>query len=314
MKNIQKYSINALMLSLAMSSAASAATLINAKGLTYQVKADWQLQLRQDTGSDQELDIEYDDFEIKNSIVYDLNNGVKAFGGLDMSFDKAADSEDRDFGAKLEEAFLGFKTSSTKVSFGATNSAGDEFGVEKAFEKVGIPEDGFEEIADKGDDLIRIDHKSGGLYIAASTELEAMGEGSNEKSFTDLYVSYKAAGFKVAGAVMSYKGSSTASTTDVTGISVNYKNYGFDFSTVDDGSADDLEIMNLSATFKAAPTTKIGVGINSAEQGSADVSGWYANATYQFPSQKNVSLVAEIGGNDADNVDAGFLLGMRIKL
>lgn len=295
-------------------SLAQGITIYGDNGLTYEVKADFQIQLRRDVGDDQHLDVEYDDLELKNTITYNIGNGMSAFGQLDFSYDSAADNEDRSI-SRLEEAYLGIDFGHTSILFGKTDTAGDEFGVEKAYEKVGIPEDGFEEIADKGDDLIRLDAKWGNFYVAASTELEAEGEGAAaDESLVDIFVSTQYAGFSIAAAYMDYQAGPQAESIDVTGISIAYGIFGADFSTIET-DAGDTDIYNIVAGFKVAPTTSVGLGLNNVDTDSADdIAGWYANITYQFPAQKNVSLFAEIGDNDADDIDIGYLFGMRIKL
>lgn len=309
-------------------------TLYEKGALKYKLKADWQIQANQDVGNDQDLTLEYDDLELKNIITYDLGNGLTAFGEVHFSFNDqaddlttsstATDSNDdtvtvsRDRGTKLEEAFIGFDFGESKIAFGKTNSAGDEFGVEKAYEKVGVPEDGFEDTADKGDDLIRYDGSFGSINVASSYEIESESESSGSESFFDIYGSVKVAGVKIAAAYMDYKGSPDADSTDVAGISVSYGigtvDFGADFSTIDDGSSDDTEIYNIVAGIKVGPTGYIGAGINNVDDGSDDVSGWYANYTYKFAQAKNVRLLAEIGDNDADDTDIGYLVGVRILL
>lgn len=63
-----------------------------------------------------------------------------------------------------------------------------------------------------------------------------------------------------------------------------------------------------------ASTTGVAIGMQNQElDGSDDVTGWYANVTYKFPTQKNVSVFAEVADTDKDNADMGFLAGMRVK-
>jgi predicted porin len=84
-----------------------AATILKKDNLTYAVKGDWQIQYRQDMGDEQDSDLEYDDLEIKNSITYDLGNGLKALGQLDFGFKNAADDSNNDAPPHLEEAWVG---------------------------------------------------------------------------------------------------------------------------------------------------------------------------------------------------------------
>ncbi len=316
-----------------VSNSANATIKLYEKGpLTYSIKADWQIQFKQDVGDDQELDLEYDDLEFKNIINYDLGNGMSAFGEVHFSWDQAGDREDRDR-SRFEEGFLGLDFGSAKIAIGRTNTAGDEFGVEKAYEKVGIAEDGFEDVADIGDDLVRLDAKLGSVTVVSSYEIEGEGEGAtgskgDDESWFDIFAAVKFGGAKVAIAYMDYdSGPSGPATTreedEIVGISFSYKfssfDIGADFSTIDrdiNGASSEKDIYNVVAGFKVGPNGSVGLGVNNEDDSleAEDVSGWYANYTYKFPAAKNVRLIAEVGDNDKDNVDVGYLLGMRILL
>lgn len=310
----------------AIGTANATVTLFEKDGLKYKLKADWQIQANKDVGSDQDLTLEYDDLELKNIITYDVGNGVTAFGELHFSFndqaddlntsDSAGDSLKR--GTKLEEAFIGFDFGKSKIAIGKTNSAGDEFGVEKAYEKVGVPEDGFEEIADKGDDLIRYDGDFGPLSIASSYEIESGSEASGGESHFDLFASTKIGGVKLAAAYMDYQPSPDDDSVNVTGISASFgfgsADFGLDYSAIDDGSSDKTTISNFVAGFKMGKTGYLGLGVNNVDDGAEDVSGWYANYTHKLAKAKNVRLLGEIGDNNAEGSDLGFILGVRILL
>ncbi|GGK55641.1 hypothetical protein [Amphritea balenae] len=81
--------------------------LYESNGLKYELKGDLQVQLRQKIGEDKDIDLEFDDQELKNRLTYDLGNNMAAFGQLDYSFDKKANDPSADDGGKLEEAYLG---------------------------------------------------------------------------------------------------------------------------------------------------------------------------------------------------------------
>lgn len=305
------------------SSANATIELYKKGGLSYKLKGDWQIQLEEDVAVNPDLDLAYDDLELKNIVQYDLGNGMTAFGEVHFSFDNAGNTENRDT-TRLEEAFLGIDFGDAKLAFGKTNSAGDEFGVEKAYEKVGVAEDGFEEVADKGDDLIRLDADLGPVTIASSVELEADGTNGTgtDESFFDFFMSTKIGELKVSAAYMDYNenpaSGSTANDADVTGLSFAYKassfDVGADFSKVDYNNGTELDIVNFVAGFNTSSTTSIGLGINSQDDNTTKVNGWYGNITYKFPKAKNVRLFAEIGDNDRTNVDLGYVLGLRILL
>lgn len=316
--NLTRTAITGFVLAASFSGGINAAELYNKDGLVYQLKTDWQIQLKQDLGDDQNLDVEYDDLELKNIVEYDLGNGVKAFGRLDLSFNVAADNEERDGANRLEEAFLGFKFDGQRILIGKTDTAGDEFGVEKAYEKVGLAEDGFEEIADRGDDLIRTDLHFGDIYLAISTELEAEGEGStDDSSLVDVFISYEFSDINLAAAYMDFQEGPSADSIEVVGVSATYGSFGFDFSSIDNvEGADDLDIFNVVGAFNFASDYRWRFGLvdEDSDNDADDASGWYTNLTYKFPNQKKVRIFTEIGDNDKDNVDLGFLVGMQVVM
>ncbi len=316
--------VSVLMVAGIFSNSADATVELYKKGnLSYKLKGDWQVQLEKDVNTgDPSLDLAYDDLELKNVVTYELNNGMKAFGELHFSFDGIANDE-ATTGTKLEEAFLGIDFGSgTKIIFGKTGSAGDEFGVEKAYEKVGVAEDGFEDIADKGDDLIKLQTKAGAMTVITSTELEGDDNDTNTKSFFDVFLSTNLGPLEVSAAYMDYQNAQTSSTSDakVTGFSASYKasnfDLGVDYSKVDFTGGAEKEINNVVAGFKTSSTTNVGIGFNNEDDGTVagDVSGWYANITYKFPEAKNVRFFGEIGDNDKDLVKMGYVVGLRILL
>lgn len=294
------------------STSANAATIYEGKGLTYKMKGDWQIQLRDNASETKDTEVEFDDLEIKNSIIYDLNNGMKAFGQIDFGFKKAA--EDEIDGSHLEEAYVGLDFGTVKVSMGKQNFASDEFGVEEAYETY-TKEDRFDAKSTDGDDVIRVDVNLDNFTFVASTELKAEGEASENGEYFDLFASTKVAGVELAAAYQSDE----IADEDTWGISASTKIGGVklaaDYSTTDT-AAGDLDLYNVAVSFKASETTTIALGLIEEEKTTTvDRSQIYANVTYKFPAQKNVSLFAEIADVDEDgkDLDLDVLAGMRIK-
>jgi predicted porin len=83
-----------------------------------------------------------------------------------------------------------------------------------------------------------------------------------------------------------------------------------DFSTTEDVA----DQYNLAAVIPVDKTTKVAVGmLNIKPETGDDVTEWYANVTYKFTSQKNVSVFAEIADSDEDDIEIGYLAGIRLK-
>jgi len=303
-----------LLLAVAVSVAAgsaSAATIYEGNGFTYKLNGDLQVQLRKEVGDDEHADVEFDDLELKNYVSYDLGNDMKAFGRVDFGFKDAA--EDKQDGSDLEEAYVGLAFGNTSISFGKQNFATDEFGIEEAIELVS-DEDRFDAMGTDGDDTIRLDVEFENAYIAASYEMEAEGESSENGEYFDLFASTKFASVTLAAAYQNATPSIGADDIDTWGVSASY-DAGFATLAADYSSTDDIaDQYNVAAVFAAASTTDIALGmVNTDPENGDDVTEWYANVTYKFPTQKNVRLFAEIADTDEDDSDLGYLAGMRIK-
>lgn len=295
---------------------AQAATIYQKDGLTYKVKGDWQIQLRQDEGNNQKLDVEYDDLELKNSITYDLEDGLTAFGEVDFGFKNSAD---KGSAPHLEEAYVGFGVDKFSILVGKTDSSVDGFGVEGAYEEP-LGEDAFNrEGFVSGDDLILATADLDVVKVIVSHELKAESEASANGTFTDIRINTEISGFELVAAYQAAEDTAGLS-IDTYGVSIayNYDAFGLaaDFSETDsDDNSNDMKMYNLYASVKANKQTKLGAGYQYVDYDLAteEVTGWYANATYKFPKQKNVSVFAEICDTDAKNVDIGYLAGARIK-
>ncbi|MBA4502598.1 porin [Marinobacterium marinum] len=306
-----------LLLAVAVSVAAgsaSAATIYEGKGLTYTLNGDLQIQFRKEVGKDEHTDIEFDDLELKNHVSYDLGNDMTAFGRIDFGFKNAADGK-YDDGSNLEEAYLGMSFGNTSISFGKQNFASDEFGIEEAYE-MESKNDRFDAMGTSGDDTIRLDVELANAYIVASYEMDAEGEASENGEYFDLFASTEFNNITLAAAYQNATESIGAEDFDTWGVSAAYDagfaTFAIDYSTTDDVA----DQYNVASVFAVAPTTKMAIGVIDTDFDSInkeDFTEWYANVTYKFPTQKNVSLFAEIADTDQSNSDMGYLAGMRLK-
>jgi predicted porin len=296
---------------------AQAATVYEGDGFKYDLKGDWQVQLRQKVGKDKKLDMEFDDLELKNRATYSLNDTLSAFGQLDYSFDKEANkgSADDADGGRLEEAYLGLAFKNIALRFGKQNYSSDEFSVEKAYETV-VADDIFDLKGDAGDDVIRVDATFGNVFVSASTDLKAEGNpDSDENQSTDLFVSTSIADLTLNAAYQRYKalGADAVSSWGVGAVyDAGFATFGADYGIMKNTA----KVYNLVSTFAITSAVNAAIGLQNIDDngsGINDVTGWYANATYRFPTQKNVSLFAEIGDTDEDGSSLGYLAGMQLK-
>jgi len=317
---------------LAVAGPVQAATVLEKDNFTYEIKGDWQIQFRKDIGEDQDLDVEYDDLEIKNHAAYKLNDTMTVFGQLDFGFKDAANESNEKADPHLDEAYLGVKVNNFKLMVGKTDSAGDEFGVQGTKETV-LEDDCFDAYgATGGDDLIKVEAEFAEMItVVAAYEVDADSEKSDDNGeFFDLFVGLNIQGFSAGVAFQNLQPNDSDDDYNVWGIQAGYDagfaSLGVDYSETDiddkllaTGAVEDLnDDMGILNIFVAVPVDTITFGAGyvvatSDDDDIDDVNGWYLNAIYKFPSAKKVSLFAEIGDTDEDDVDMGYLAGMRIK-
>jgi predicted porin len=304
-----------------------AATVLEKDNFTYKISGDWQIQFRQDPGKDQDLDVEYDDLELKNHVDYKLNDSVTAFGQLDFGFKNAADKSNVDE-PHLEEAYVGVKFMDTKLFVGKTGSAGDKFGVQGTKETI-VADDCFDEYgATSGDDLVGISAKFVDMFtVVATHEIEAESEKSDDNgTFYDIFVGVEFKGVSLGAAYQDFEKTETDEETEIEttveatiwGVQVAY-DAGFasiaaDYS-VGDRDDNEVAIWNLFVAVPIKPVT-LGAGyvtLDPDNEAEEDITGWYANVIYKVPTAKNVRLFAEIADSDEEDTDMGYLAGLRIK-
>ncbi len=299
---------------------ASAIDLYDKDGLKFTTKGDLEIQLRQDVGEDQDVDLVFDDLELKNRAEYDLGNDMTAFGELDFGFKKAANDSERDSG-HFEEAYLGMSVGATSVLFGKTDGAGDHFGVADAKENP-VADDVFDAFgATGGDDLFVVETKIGDMVtLVADYELKAdsSATAANGKFYT-LYAEGEFAGFTVGAAFQNYEpADEMAEDYNMFGVSLSYDAgvvaVGADYSVVEETDVEpEVKIANFVVSAPVGESVSFVAGYVMADADDEDVKGWYVNATYSLPMQENVSFFAEVEDSDVDDTDMGFLVGMALK-
>jgi len=323
---MKKLVLIAAIAGVAAANSANAATLYNDKGLKYSLKGDWQVQMRQDIGSEQEMQVEFDDLELKNVVAYDLGDGMTAFGQLHHGFKNQADAktvkltdESIDKGPHLEEAFVGLDFGMFAFAMGKMDYASEDFGVEAAKEEKTVDTYAMED--DAGDDVLHFAFDLETVLIEVSHELASDSESSGSAESTDILVTGETAGVEYQAMYQTYAANPDADSITTMGVAVSYDlgmaKLGLDYSDRDgDANDDGLTVINFLASIKAGKTAKVNVGMiqNDFEEDGADsITETYVNYIYKFPTQKNVRLFVEVADSDKDDTDMGYLAGLRLK-
>ena len=292
---------------------ASAVTLVEKDGLTYELGGDIQVQLQKDNGKDKHLYVNFDSLEFDNEVSYELSDDLTAFGEIKFDFSDAANADEDQNGAELKDALMGFKYGNTSLSVGKQDYASDEFGVAEDYE-MDSDDVAFDET--DGDDVILLNIDLEPVEIMLSTELQAKGEDSEGEQSFDAFASVEIADLELAAAYQSREVEIDGDTLNTYGISATY-DAGFATFAADYSEAEDtMKVYNFVTMFSATDSTDIALGyVNNKPESDEDedVSEWYANITYEFPEFDDVKLFAEISNTDADDAEMAYVTGAKIK-
>jgi len=304
-----KLTAGAMITGLAMMSSGTQAYDIvhNDNGLKMKLKGDYELQLRQRVQEDRNLDLEYDDLEIKFHAEQTLGSGMKIFGVLEADFKGEGDG-----GAakNLDAGYVGLDLGNFEIAFGKYDYATDNFSVEADYEMG--PGDGFDQFNDAGSDLIFGNYKAGGFKLYFSTDIAEGKDGEvKDESSVDLVAQFKISGLNFAVGYQDFKEDGEAESIDTIGARVKTKigGLGLGLAYTTNDTSDQID-----ASFKY----KLGNKLSGASgfsrvspDGGEDINYWYSNVTRSFT--KNTRIFAEIGGDNRDNTKTGYLAGLRVR-
>ncbi|MFP4672721.1 MAG: porin [Desulfohalobiaceae bacterium] len=296
-----------------------AATIYEKEGTKLELKGDYQIQLRQEIGEDEDPYLDYDDLTVSFKGSQELMRGWSAFGELKMDWKDQVHGDAEDYDA-VDEAYAGLKYhdlnfGSVAASMGKQDWGSDDFPVEESVEMDGG--DAFP--AASGKETFKVNLDAGMFQAVGSYDLEENSDsGDDNDSAGELYVTTDLQGLKLGAIAQTYKENEDADSVETYGARI-----GYDFDVVylaadyttregDDEHYQDVEHTNAVAVIPVQERTKLAVGYGheSPDEGE-DVNSWYANVNYSLSS--NVKIFAEVGDNDKDNTDMGYLAGMQFK-
>lgn len=304
------------------------ATLFQIDNFTYELEGDLQIQLLKDSGVDEDLDIDYDDGELRSLLTYELNDGVEVFGRLDIELAKN-DTVER------EEAYVGLEYEQSRMWMGTGNYATDDFGVEKNIDVGGISGDAFP--AGASSDVLYFEHSAPFARVALSHDLQV----DDDLSSTDLFIAIpldevelefafqRASGLELDGEGENGEEVSLQSNADTVGIAARFDwkraNLALAYSAVDfDRVPGVVKNLNLALAYPIEENLKLNLGLevvdgSDSAQNLDDMTDywlWYVNAVREFPQAEGLSAFVEIGRIDAEDtpgIDLGYLAGLRLN-
>lgn len=317
-----------------MVGAAQAATVYEKDGTKVDIKGDVQIQLRQKVGVDKDPYVDYDDLTVGFYAKHKNDAGVTTFSHLKMDWKKQAAGEAK---GAVDEASVGLSYGPVKAHIGRIDWGSDSFYVDEAIEiaheLIATPDVAGHETLQVITDLdmaelilsadmeVNEGDDASGLTLANSGVMEAYLVTNPDKfaglELGVLFQSYQPEeeaeeGEAVEGEDAVYTGSVISpDSVDTIGARIGYKignvTLGADYT-----SNDDLDVMNAVIKAKIVSSTSVAAGyaLESPDEGD-EVGTWYANVQHKF--NKYSKVFAEIGDNDAENTDLGFVAGMQVK-
>lgn len=282
---------------IALSGTVTATEVFKKDALSVNVTGEFEIQLGQAIGDDEDIEVFYDELELGLGAEYVINNNTTAFGNVVLNWNEQAETGNTD--ETLDQAYVGLKTGNISTSIGRQYFGSDDFGIEKSYSLDGL--DAF--VAELGSETVKVAYAAGNYSAVLSHDVE-----EEDGEVTDLFATAKVGGFDLGVAYQK------AESVDTYGLSastnVGKANIGVDYSTVDTAGFD-VALTNVAVGFPALPKTEAAVGAIYVDiDGADDVTQWYANTTYKL--NDNVSVFGEVNDNDINNTDLGFLTGMKV--
>jgi predicted porin len=293
----------------AMACGVQAATLYEKNGTKVDMKGDMQIQIRQKVGVDQDPYFDYDDLTVGFYAEHKNDAEVTAFSHLKMDWKKQADGSAK---AAVDEASVGVAYGPVKVHIGRIDWGSDSF---YACESIEIGADVIAAPEVAGYETIQAILDMGLADLVLSTDMEVEDNSSVAEAFL-VTNPKKFNGLKLGALFQSFQpeteaGEEKPDTVDTVGVCVGYSigkiSLGADYTT-----NDDMDVMNVCAKAKLPANSSIGVGyVMESPDEDDEVGTWYSNVKHSL--NKYSTVFAEVGGNDEDNTDIGYLVGMKVK-
>jgi len=305
---MKKTILATIVTSLFAATTAHSAMMHDADGISVELYGDVEVQAINTLDEDEGKKIKIDEANFGVKAVYDINDDVAAMGVISFESITGNDNEN---GATLDDAYVGFSsgkygtlTAGKQVTiFDDAGIGGDyEFGFNDFYEQTTSSEQVIKYTIDKGN------YYGGIAYVVNSEEDDGLravdGKLGVRFSGVDLTVFY--------GESDQADGGDSKNLNLEARYTIDQLTLAAAYATIDmDGSAD-VESMGVAATYQVNSNVQIAAGYaNIDTDGASDVNQYYANASYAFSD--NVNTYFEVGGNDDDNTELGYVAGMAIS-
>jgi predicted porin len=312
---------------LAAGSASASINLYDADGVKVDASGAAEVQYFQAIGENQDGQWRLDDGDFAVNTEVAVSDDLAAIGHFAFKFEDST--------TKNDELYVGFKGSNWgTITFGRQLLINDDMGITKDYELASANNG---TVQTEGDQVAKYVYDNGTFYAGFSTLQNSDGkEGTDEYKIYDGRLGYRVADIDMRvyyyyaddAVILDTKDGKKVDPYFAYGAKGDVENYNFEIeykgienvglaasygvNTVDTGSKKtDTDYFSVAADYTHGKTT-FAIGVDNQDNDSGkDVTGYYANVTYALHS--NAKVYAEVGDNDGDKQDWGYVAGMEVK-
>ena len=313
---MKKTILATVLTSLFAATTAHSAMMHDADGISVELYGEVELQYVNDTAEGEDAVIDIDEANFGVQAGYDINDDFTAIGVV--SFD-ASDDDDDNSNAVLDDAYVGF----TSEKYG-TFTVGQQVTI---FDDAGIGSDkefglaSFYDQTDNGEQVIKYTFDKDSVYGGVAYLLDD-GESDDGESAIDGKIGVRFDAVDLTAFYGRGELSDEDGGGDVTNLNLEarytigdltlaaaYASLNTDSTAAD--SLGDLDNFGLAATYQFGKAQfATGWSLTDADNVDDKINTYFVNASYAFSS--NVSSYVEIGGDDVDDSELGYVAGMAV--
>jgi predicted porin len=296
---IMKKTLLALSVLVASTAANASIEVYNKDGASVNLYGLVEVELVKSTTKDTDPVLQVEDADFGVTMAQVVNDDITAIA--ETSYDAAGGT------AEQKNTFVGLDTTAGKFTFGKQDTVYDgagvgndkEFGIASKIDDIGL----------NSKNLAMYSYDSDVFFAAVSTIID----GDDSTDFVDGKVGARFGDFEAR--VFFLDGESATIESDLVSVQAQYAANNIDvevsYATGEVNDAD-VDIISLAAGYSMGDYGFNAGWSNKDVEGAADdVNAYFVNVTYALAV--GTTAYAEIGGNDVDNTDTGYVVGMEVK-
>jgi len=311
---MKKTILATMLTSLFAATAAQSATVVDSDGVTVNLTGELEIQFAKDVDTaGPKMDVY--DANIGTDVAYALTDSVSAIAAI--SFD-TQNGDDEDSSAQLDDAYVGFASDTYgTLTFGKQVTIYDDAGISEDY-RLGYSS--FYDQDDTGEQVIKYTFERNALYGGIAYMMNSGDNDNNDDYAVDGKLGVRFSGLDLT--VFYGQGEKeNGDKADSLNLEARYTISDLTLMAaygVIDRDEDNTEMYNHDVEGYAAGATytidKVvlagGWAYVDNDDTQHELNSYYANVTYNFNS--NVNVYAEVGGDDADDSEVGYVAGMTV--